>query len=406
MRSTAGVTICELVSRITNARGSRAIGWTWRGTAVNQTRWETSWRLNELSQLIPRSSASIPCSTRIDCQTARGGMRDGSAGGEGASPTGDPASLGEGEGQESIGSPTRGNTRLESTDARSDQDSEAESVAAFSQLLWSQSNGLRRPRKQSPLSTKLQIVFRCWQRVARWPTPVRWSRLSRSTAGEDEALKGAAAGRVGKTLKVEILQADVAWNKATRSEWDQTAERVRNPESGWYWWGKPVQQRSLGLISPKGNRTSWKVSSEHRPSDVLTSVKIWRACSTTLGSKRTRRLIILGWWRLAAALQRAWTVNGTTSHCGHTLESSPRMWESERGIACNPKLSSLAGIPQSRGRVTPKERQRGWAQPIRLYGKQVTLRDPGQRHERISTAGRPAFESRSVWCLRRGQPSQ
>jgi hypothetical protein len=62
------------------------------------------------------------------------------------------------------------------------------------------------------------------------------------TAREQRVPKGATAGRVGKALKAEILRADVARNKATRPGRDETAERVRNPESGRYRRGKPVQR--------------------------------------------------------------------------------------------------------------------------------------------------------------------
>jgi hypothetical protein len=62
------------------------------------------------------------------------------------------------------------------------------------------------------------------------------------TAREQRAPRGAAADRVGKALEAKILRADVARNKATRPGRDQTAERVRNPESGRYRRGKPVQR--------------------------------------------------------------------------------------------------------------------------------------------------------------------
>jgi hypothetical protein len=52
------------------------------------------------------------------------------------------------------------------------------------------------------------------------------------TAREQRASRGVAAGRVGKALKAKILWADVARNKATRPGRAQTAERVRNSESG------------------------------------------------------------------------------------------------------------------------------------------------------------------------------
>jgi len=58
------------------------------------------------------------------------------------------------------------------------------------------------------------------------------------------------AGRI-KALKAEIPWADAARNKAARLRWDQTVERVRNPEGGRCRWGKPAQ-RSPGLISPEG----------------------------------------------------------------------------------------------------------------------------------------------------------
>jgi hypothetical protein len=56
---------------------------------------------------------------------------------------------------------------------------------------------------------------------------------SAETAREQRAPRGVTAGREGKALKATgILGADVARNKATRPGRDQTAERVRNPESG------------------------------------------------------------------------------------------------------------------------------------------------------------------------------
>jgi hypothetical protein len=66
------------------------------------------------------------------------------------------------------------------------------------------------------------------------------------TTREQRALRGVTADREGKALKAEILRADVARNKATRPGRDQTAERVRNPESGRCRRGKPAQ-RSPGL---------------------------------------------------------------------------------------------------------------------------------------------------------------
>jgi hypothetical protein len=70
------------------------------------------------------------------------------------------------------------------------------------------------------------------------------------TAGEHRTPRGVTAGRVGKALKAEILRADVARNKATRPRRAQTAERVRNSESGWCRLGKPTQ-RSPGFIRRK-----------------------------------------------------------------------------------------------------------------------------------------------------------
>jgi hypothetical protein len=70
------------------------------------------------------------------------------------------------------------------------------------------------------------------------------------TAREQRASRGVAAGRVGKALKAKILWADVARNKATRPGRAQTAERVRNSESGWCRRGKPTQ-RSPGFIRRK-----------------------------------------------------------------------------------------------------------------------------------------------------------
>jgi hypothetical protein len=52
------------------------------------------------------------------------------------------------------------------------------------------------------------------------------------TAREQRASRGVTAGREGKALKAEILWVDVARNKATRPGRAQTAERVRNSESG------------------------------------------------------------------------------------------------------------------------------------------------------------------------------
>ena len=53
------------------------------------------------------------------------------------------------------------------------------------------------------------------------------------TAREQWASRDVTAGREGKALKAEILWADVARNKATRPGRAQTAEGVRNSESGW-----------------------------------------------------------------------------------------------------------------------------------------------------------------------------
>jgi len=72
------------------------------------------------------------------------------------------------------------------------------------------------------------------------------------TAREHATPRGAAAGQAGKALKTESLWADAARNRAARSRWDQTAERVRNPESGRRRRGKPPRQRSPWLISPEG----------------------------------------------------------------------------------------------------------------------------------------------------------
>jgi len=81
-------------------------------------------------------------------------------------------------------------------------------------------------------------------------------RVSRNVAAgvttrEQRVSRGTTADGEGKALKTEILWAEVAWNKATRLGREQTAERVRNPESGWYSWGKAVLS-SPALISPKG----------------------------------------------------------------------------------------------------------------------------------------------------------
>jgi hypothetical protein len=62
-----------------------------------------------------------------------------------------------------------------------------------------------------------------------------------STAGEQRASRDAAAGWVGKALKAKILWAGVARNKATRSRWEETVERVRNPEDGRRRLGKPTR---------------------------------------------------------------------------------------------------------------------------------------------------------------------
>jgi hypothetical protein len=74
--------------------------------------------------------------------------------------------------------------------------------------------------------------------------------LLAETTREHRAPRGVTAGREGKALKAEILWADVARNKATRPGRDQTAERVRNPESGRCRLGKPAQ-RSPGFIRRK-----------------------------------------------------------------------------------------------------------------------------------------------------------
>jgi hypothetical protein len=62
-----------------------------------------------------------------------------------------------------------------------------------------------------------------------------------STAREQRASRDVAAGWVGKALKVEILWAGVARNKATRPRWEETVARVRNPEDGRRRLGKPTR---------------------------------------------------------------------------------------------------------------------------------------------------------------------
>jgi ribosomal protein S1 len=52
------------------------------------------------------------------------------------------------------------------------------------------------------------------------------------TTREHRAPRGVTADSEGKALKAEILRTDVARNKATRPRRAQTAERVRNSESG------------------------------------------------------------------------------------------------------------------------------------------------------------------------------
>jgi hypothetical protein len=62
-----------------------------------------------------------------------------------------------------------------------------------------------------------------------------------STTREQRASRDVTAGWVGKALKAKILWAGVARNKATRSRWEETVERVRNPEDGRRWLGKPTR---------------------------------------------------------------------------------------------------------------------------------------------------------------------
>jgi hypothetical protein len=64
------------------------------------------------------------------------------------------------------------------------------------------------------------------------PEATRVKQELAETAREQRASRGVTAGREGKALKAEILGADVARNKATRPGRAQTAERVRNSESG------------------------------------------------------------------------------------------------------------------------------------------------------------------------------
>ena len=56
-----------------------------------------------------------------------------------------------------------------------------------------------------------------------------------TTAGRERTLKGVTAETVGKALETEIPGTAAARNKAARSGRDQTAESVRNAESGWRW---------------------------------------------------------------------------------------------------------------------------------------------------------------------------
>jgi hypothetical protein len=81
----------------------------------------------------------------------------------------------------------------------------------------------------------------------------------------------------------------VARNRATRLRWDQTAEKVRNLESGRCWGGKPAQ-RSPGLISPKGNEPHGRCL--YFPLCVLRDdyVSTWSSWEATHGSEGLPRV--------------------------------------------------------------------------------------------------------------------
>jgi len=61
------------------------------------------------------------------------------------------------------------------------------------------------------------------------------------TTREQRTSRDVTAGWVGKALKAKILWAGVARNKATRLRWEKAVERVRNPEGGRRWLGKPTR---------------------------------------------------------------------------------------------------------------------------------------------------------------------
>lgn len=81
----------------------------------------------------------------------------------------------------------------------------------------------------------------------------------------------------------------MARNKATRLRWDQTAEEVRNLESGWCWRGNPAQ-RSPELLSPKGDEPHGRCL--YFPLRVLREghVSTWSSREATHGSEVSQRL--------------------------------------------------------------------------------------------------------------------
>jgi hypothetical protein len=119
------------------------------------------------------------------------------------------------------------------TDARSEQSSVARASAVFrasSVRLAEQSAFGAAARRLAGVS-----------RSARWQESTGCREALRLTATEKALKAHEAYGRM--------------WleTTATRVCRDQTAERVRNPGSGWRWGGNPACQRSAHLISSKGN---------------------------------------------------------------------------------------------------------------------------------------------------------
>jgi hypothetical protein len=150
--------------------------------------------------------------------------------------------------------------------------------------------------------------------------------------------------------------------------WDQTAESVRNTESGRCWRGKPTQ-RSRNFMSSKGIQTSWKVSySSFRkqwvssencsgPEQVALGFTLCLSHSLWVCEKRLLFYRIPSGLATKSTFCRAREEKETTRCCGETLKSTLRMREFDR-MACHFCYLTIRNTSKSRPASPGKTTQR------------------------------------------------